>query len=561
MAAQNYTLPVTKMAYVDKRYPTTNYSGGEVAHVGRNNYFNSSDQYISRPIETYLFASGFPSLEGLILTNLKLHFTMVSGTNSEAIKFGLLALDEPFDESSVTYDTRPDWWTPWGSYYAPESGVIDLSINSAVYSDIKSNGLGLEAGGGPIVVDVAVYTHLASDSANRPYFTFTITESIPSAIPIRPLKTFVDVLKDTVFTWEYVNAAGGKQKSFELQISTDGTNWSALASGTTATTSVIVPAGTLSASDKYWRVKVVSENDAVSPWSDAVEIRVIASPTCILGMITVSPQPHVSWTCDGQIGYQVKCGDYDSGVRYGTTKDFDCPVVLPDGEAVIMVRTQGAYSLWSQWSSQTITVQNIPGDLITLTIFPTHRARLAWSGGSGGTCYVLRDGVPIAKPEGATYTDEFALGKHTYQIIELLDDGYYTMSNEVTATLVTPNSVISLVSAPSWQDLLYSLDPHPTFSESHAATVALVHYVGREYPVAERSPFKDRSLSFDVAFKTQAAAADFEALLGQTVCYKTKIGRMIIGILSTASVETDRWYSKYSCTINATDYQEAIAYD
>ena len=562
MSAQNYTLPITKMAYVDKRYPTTNYSGGTFVHIGKNNYWdNSSNQYITRPIYAYLFAAGFPNLEGLLLTNLKLHYTMVPGTKTDGVKIAPFALDGQFNESGVTYNARPSSWTPWVSSYDPETGVIELSLNATVYSDIRENGIGFEAVGLPSVADVSIYTYLASDPANRPYFTYTITESIPSAVPVSPMKKFVDVLNDNTFIWEYVNAAGGNQKSFELQISSDGTNWRALASGTTSLTSVIVPRNTLTASDKYWRVRVVSENNAVSPWSSAVEIKVVAAPSVMINVNTQSPRPLVSWTCDGQLGYRVICGENDSGVMYGTTKNYQCPIYLPDGEHEISVQTQGNYSLWSQPSNQIITVQNVPGEQISLTVYPTHRAKLAWSGGQGSDFYILRDGIPIAKTDANTYTDEFVIGKHSYQVLEALADGNYTLSNTVTATMRPEHTIISRVPQAAWQDISLSRETHKAFTESHTATVVMVHYAGRKLPVPEKSEFVDQTLSFTVAFRTQKDAAAFEELLGEIVCYKTPIGRMMIGVLAGYTVDTDRWFSQYSCTITKTDYREVIAYD
>ncbi|MPM96999.1 hypothetical protein SDC9_144170 [bioreactor metagenome] len=173
----------------------------------------------------------------------------------------------------------------------------------------------------------------------------------------------------------------------------------------------------------------------------------------------------------------------------------------------------------------------------------------------------MRDGVPIARTEDTSYTDEFAIGRHIYQVIEQLADDNYTLSNERTVILRAPYAMISPVELAAWQNLKYSLEQSPTVGESHSGTAVLVHYVGRKYPVAETSEFEDSTLTFDVAFKTQEDEKTFQALLGEIVCYKNKLGRMIIGLLSGVSVESDRWYSKCSCTISATDFQEEIEYE
>jgi hypothetical protein len=555
MAAQNYTLPITKMAYVNKQYPSTNYSGSDRVTVGRHydgNYVKYAQLY------AYLFAEGFPSLVGVTLTNLKLNF---NGTNEEGIYIGFYGPVDPWTESAVCWNNRPYDSMVASDILPTGKHSIGLSVGASGYENLRQFGVCIHDSGGTFNAEMQIYSHLAADPANRPYFSYTITESIPSAVPVSPMKKFVDVLADNTFIWEYVNAAGGVQKSYVIETSDDGTIWNHYFVGTTSETSVVIPAGSLSPTMKYWRVKVVSEFDAQSPWSSAIEVKVVAAPVCMLNTVSESPRPHISWICEGQLGYQVKIGSYDSGVVYGTTKDFYCPIFIPDGEAIISVRTQGAYSLWSQWSSQTITVLNVPGDAITLSIFPTHKAKLSWSGGEGNDFYVLRDGVPIAHTDENTYTDQFSIGKHSYRVMEKLADGNYTLSNTVTATLLPDCPIISPVAAAAWQVLKYSREQHRTFTESHAATVALVQYQGRKYPVLEKSEFESKTLSFDVTFKTQSDAEAFEALMGKVVCYKTKIGRMIIGVLAGFSVDTDRWFSAYSCTITATDYQEAIAYE
>jgi hypothetical protein len=559
MPSQDYVLPITKMAYINKQYPSVNYSGSDRVTVGRHydaNYVKYAQMH------AYMLAEGLPDLVGVTLTNLKLNFTLVSGTNEEGIYVGFYAPYDPWSETAVCWNNRPLYQSAIASDIIPTGKhSISLNVGTSLYNAIRQYGASIQDSGGAFNAEMQIYSHLATDPANRPYFSFTITESIPSAVPVTPMKTFVDVTADTLFMWEYINAAGGVQKSYEIEISPDGTNWESLSSGITPETSVIVPANTMSASDRYWRVKVVSENDAESPWSSAVEIKAVASPTCMLGVVTETPRPNVSWICEGQIGYQVKIGSYDSGVQFGTTKEFRCPIYLSDGEYEVSVRVQGAYSLWSQWSSQTITVENVPGDAIVLIGFPSHHARLSWSGGGDGDFYILRDGVPIGKTDANEYTDSFVIGKHSYQVLEQLADGNYTLSNKVTMTLVAPNNMISPVSAAVWQDLKYSLDKSPTFGESHAQTGAFIHYAGRKYPVFESSGFEDKTLSFTVAFKTQKEATEFGQLLGQTVCYKSKIGRMIIGILDSYSVETNRRYSQYSFTIKQTDYREEIAYE
>ncbi len=559
MAVQSYNYPITKAAYVDQKRPTSNFSGGDKLTFGTGET-DSSGNVTSK--YAYLFAAGLPDITGLVLYDAQVHYTLSDGTPASTDRVVFRdAKNVEWEEASICWDNKPPTNSGMGGTTYPITGIAQFgAILSYEYANLRSKGFRIEKLYGPNQ-DFKIWSHLASNSAFRPYITLVLSDSVPIATPKSPLKRFVVPSEDTLFAWDFANAVGGVQKSYIIEVSSDATTWSALSSGTTDETSVVVPANTLQTTDRYWRVKVVSEYDVESEWSAVVEIMIVAAPICSIGAVVETARPEVSWTSDLQQAFQVKFGSIDSGTVYGTQKSYKCPAYLPDGEYTISVRTQSSIGLWSRWSEQTITVENTPGTDIILSVYASHHARLSWTGGDGGVFYVLRDGVPIVKTEETSFTDELAIGRHTYQVLEQLADDDYTLSNERTVILRAPCAMITPVSVVAWQSLKYSLEQSPTVGESHSGTAVLVHYVGRKYPVAETSEFEDSTLTFDVAFKTQDDEKSFQALIGQIVCYKNKLGRMIIGLLSGISVESDRWYSKCSCTISATDFQEEIDYE
>lgn len=464
--------------------------------------------------------------------------------------------ESPWDPNTVNYNNKPNFTklTTWRNIYPP--------VTESIYEKIRQYGIVVYIELPDTAVSSSIVGYSSMNSPNlAPWVTFALFDSIPIVTPVAPMRKFVDALADVTFEWNYSNEYADVQKSYVLQVSADGVSWTELSSETTSETFVVIPAGTLTSTMKYWRVKVTSLYDFESEWSAATQIVVTSPSVCILSAVTSTPRPIASWSCEGQQAFQARFGDYETDTIYGTEKTYQCPIYLADGAYTVSVRTQGTNGLWSQWSSQTITVQNVAGTAIGLGIFATHRAKLTWSGGENGTYYVLRDGVPIAKTTESSYTDQFVIGKHTYQVLEQLADGNYTLSNEATATMMPDHAIISPVTEASWQDINLSRESHRSFTESHTNTITLIHYVGRTLPVAEDSGFIDKTMTFDVAFRNQKDAAAFEALRGKIVCCKTKIGRMIIGVLSGYSVDTDRWFSQYNCTITATDYQEAISYE
>lgn len=548
-------------AYVSEDAPNTNYHGGtlDYAAVAPNN--------THRKIIFCRFP-GMLSSDGKIIgsgTNIKngsvgVFFPYTAGdTVGSQATLSLAVAEGSWDYRTVTFNNRPSFTVIYNTNGASNFGAIP--VTQAQYEKIRQNGVVIIATPDAYITNLCSFGLKSAFSTSKPSLSVCLFDSVPIVTPIAPLRRFIDALDNVTFEWTYSNEYADSQKSYALEISTDGVSWTELSAAETSATSVIIPAGTLASNVQYWRIKVVSQSDFESAWSAAIQIIVTSPSVCILSAVTSTPRPIVSWSCEGQQAFQARFGDYETKAIYGTTKTYQCPIYLDDGTYIVSVRTQGSNGLWSQWSSQTITVQNVPGDAITLGIFATHRAKLTWSGGENGTYYVLRDGVPIAKTTENTYTDQFVIGKHTYQVLEQLADGNYTLSNEATATMLPDHAIISPVPLANWQDVNLSRESHKSFTESHTNTIALVHYVGRALPSMEDSGFVDKTMTFDVVFRTQKDAAAFEALRGKIVCCKTKIGRMIIGVLSGYTVDTDRWYSQYSCTITATDYLEAIVYE
>lgn len=553
MGYTQYNITSNATAYVDQDNPNANYHTGELLYAAE------SPGGIHRKYAFIKFPN-MPDMAGKMIGTLpskkdgRIVFDIQSASSDGPKWWGYC--ESPWDMNTVNYNNKPSY-TRLATY---PSGVQDPypPVTESIYEKIRQYGIVI---GVDSPISPFTYSCYSMNSAQAPSVSFTLFDSIPIVTPIAPLRKFIDALADTTFEWIYSNEYADSQKSYVIQISADGVSWTELSAEETSATSVVIPAGTLTYTTKYWRIKVVSQYDFESEWSAAVQIVVTSPSVCILSSVTSSPRPVVTWSCEGQQAFQARFGDYETGSIFSTSKTYKCPIYLEDGIHTVSVQTQGTNGLWSQWVSQTITVENVPGDAIVLIGFPSHHARLSWSGGGDGDFYILRDGVPIGKTDANEYTDSFVIGKHSYQVLEQFSDENYTMSNKVTMTLVASNNMISPVSAAAWQDLKYSLDKSPTFGESHAQTGALIHYAGRKYPVFESSGFEDKTLSFTVAFKTQKEATEFGQLLGQTVCYKSKIGRMIVGVLDSYSVETNRRYSQYSFTIKQTDYREEIAYE
>lgn len=185
----------------------------------------------------------------------------------------------------------------------------------------------------------------------------TDTEGIATAIS--PNGTYVDASEPVRFSWNYATETGAAQSAYDLQIKTASADWTTIASDSTQDTFCDVPTGTLPGGSIQWRVRGYNQTNDAGPWSAALPAVVIAAPDAPeIWATQVSPRPTVAWSAVGQVAYELRFGQHETGVLFGTDKTAKCPVYLADGPTQISVRVQNDYGLWSPWASTTVTVAN-----------------------------------------------------------------------------------------------------------------------------------------------------------------------------------------------------------
>lgn len=185
----------------------------------------------------------------------------------------------------------------------------------------------------------------------------TDTEGVATAIS--PNGTYVDASEPVRFTWNYATETGTAQSAYDLQIKTASADWTTIASDSASDTFCDVPTGTLPGGSIQWRVRGYNQTGTAGPWSAALPAVVIAAPDAPeIWATQVSPRPTVAWSAVGQVAYELRFGQHETGVLFGTDKTAKCPVYLADGATQISVRVQNDYGLWSPWSSTTVNVAN-----------------------------------------------------------------------------------------------------------------------------------------------------------------------------------------------------------
>lgn len=396
------------------------------------------------------------------------------------------------------------------------------------------------------------------------WLTITLQDEKSTAVPISPVNDIVDKNADAVFRWAHVITTGTPQTKAELQISDNGTVWTALATVTGADTYYTAAAGSIETGTHFWRVRTYNGDGVASDWSSAAEFICVGTPDAPVILVqSATPRPSVSWQTTEQQAYQVEIdGVYASGTRFGTGKTWKAPFYLADGSYTVRVRVQNEYGFWSPWGTAALPVTNVPGSAIALLAAGGIEAVLSWTLGSFDYYLVYRDGVAIAKVTEPGYTDAASIGTVSYQVRGCYDNSdNYSLSEAVEVTVSTDKVRLYDVERGEWLHFLYDSSAHRSTGLSLSQDIQYVQLSGHTYPVAERSEFKSRALRITCVCADDAERQSLRALLGHLTCCKTPEGNMTIGYPASLSESSDDFFSTYSFTIEQIDRKEEIDLD
>lgn len=400
------------------------------------------------------------------------------------------------------------------------------------------------------------------------WLTVTTTEPKPATKIISPKDTIVDGSTGAPFAWEYIITSGTPQYAFELQKSTDGTEWTTLVAKTvSAETSTIVPAASLTGGDMYWRVRVYNNDDVASEWSDPAKVLVVAAPAAP-GIVITSDAPRFSirWSAADQQGYEVAVDGVTVLSRYGTVSTYTYDDWLKDGSHTVAVRVQNKYSLWSEWSTAALPILNTSGATIVLGAKAAPVPQIRITSNRYDYYVVYRSGKRVAKVKPGiltTFTDNFANGENTYIVRGGYDeDGNYGESAEITVT--AGYDTLTLYDTVSGKRLRLVGAKRQTretnLTISRNAT--LTHYSGAQLPTAETGQQRDRRYQFECAFSTRDErknAEALEAMLGHIVCVCDQYGTALVGIASSARVTVSQFMYSYTVSVDEVDFDEVTA--
>lgn len=366
---------------------------------------------------------------------LYLHGIGLVSTWPYGLTFWAYSLAEPFDETTVTYNTAPGTTNPYWRPFAKASTEKSWSSGNAMYSSAMwlwyKNGISVDE----------INTLDTAMSNNRPYMLVTYRDNDVTATlsGLSPASGYVPKGSANVFSWALTRSGACLE---EVKATSTIFRWRAGRSGTINTIAcgtaqkVTVPAGTFTTNDIQWSVSVTlnTGETVTSDWItlSTAEAASTAKPISPSGIVidatianrfswqhiisTGTPQSKadMQWSADGTTWntlatvtgenqyYDVPANTFTSGTKYWRVRTYN---------------TDGTASAWSDKAEFiAINAPSAPSIVIQST---GPRPRITWQT-SEQEAYQLTMSSGYAS--GTVYGTEKAWRSPVY-----LSDGSYTV--------------------------------------------------------------------------------------------------------------------------------------
>lgn len=398
-------------------------------------------------------------------------------------------------------------------------------------------------------------TKVTSDTIN-----VSTLDTLSTPVAVSPAGEYMDdAVQGITFVWQHANVTGTAQAGWELSYSADsGASYTVLASANNADNSYQAAAGTFSSGVIYWRVRTKNTDGAFGSYSGAAIFAIRRAPLApVISYYDNKPLAKMRWQAKEQDGYEVAVDGISLGVRYGTGKEWQSDEVLADGTHILSVRIYNSYGDVSPWAECEVKVKNQPGSAVNCQAESLWgEVQLRWDGGTG---YILRDGVLIAKGEDGQYMDRTSAQEHKYIVRVFGEDGYYTDSAPVRAAPSVPYAAIGLLNGNEWLALKYATS-YQNYTKSTSLGGTYQQYWGKKLPVWHDAGNQVVTHTIAYALKTTDELEKLRGLAGKVVVYKDHAGHLAIGVFKDLQENRDHGCTPLSLSITETQ-QEAVKYD
>lgn len=572
MAQHTIQIPIDKITYVDYDYPQTNFMSTTPAKAGGANHY-IPDIYRPNKYIVARYKPEMPSGKKYVKTDAYLYSVgpVASGVSLSHHIGASINWDFPiFDQFSRGITSRGVLLN-----IPNNAWIIIPGLNGAldIYSTFAiSVSTGLETS-----PELWVNSNVAA--TNKPYILVTYEDAPPlKPVVISPDNEYINNSQIIRLNWEFKTSHGGIQKSFLVQWRKKGNvNWTELAE-VTSNNYCDVPADTFPNGDIEWRVKTTNIYDEESPYSDILTFYAIGQPATPSVFVTPSARPTVLWVSSEQQLWQLQILQednltFDTGNMPGTLVfTYKIPIFLEDNVYSAKVRTRNEYGLWSDWGEYLFIVDTIKPEKPNLEIFVDFKHHLlvkleyetpkALIYRKNGDNFIL-----LAETTEKIYKDYAAASGvlHEYYIRAVANDDSFNDSDIKKGRINLKRAVIHQVDKPeTLLELKYRLTTGKGRTLGHSNQKELVWLEGREYPVVEKSGFKESNIDLNYFILSNDIKNFLKLADAEVILYRDETGKKVYGTIGELQhIEMFRknmlGYDT-TLTIRRIDYKEGVNY-
>lgn len=467
-----------------------------------------------------------------------------------------------WDYNAYGYCADPSWGQASATFYWKKS----TDVNYTAVSAGTSKSVTIPANTFSTNDTISWYVEGTDDegtTTQTEVFSFSTSASSAVATVVSPLNTVEDGSAPITFKWQIISDDGqpaSRVRAMWKLPAEDESSWRTLVDANEAITSYDAPGGTIQAGEIQWKVQAFNVDGVEGAWSEGTFI-CVAAPNPVGGLnATNVPYSTVTWQSGEQQAYQISADGTVVKKAFGAdVYSYTFTEPLDDGTHEISVIVQGIYGYWSQPVTVTVSIQNVPGDVVVLQGETGIDAVLSWDTSSTvSDFYVYRDGMNIGHTNSTAFYDKMSLGSHSYFVRNKLTDGNYTQSNTVVVTSEVKGTFISLFNDNNWLEITQSENSASEQSYNYNRQYSLNHYSGAVYPVLELSPFENLYGSYDFACKDYATAKAFETFRGKEVIIKSRGDVVMVGAMVSLSSHYGDFINGYTFNIQRIHVEDYI---
>lgn len=473
----------------------------------------------------------------------------IDWTKSQTITFGTDLIDNIDEQYTVASGTFYYKQSSAGSYTSKSFTGDSVTLAANTFSSGKT---------------YDAYADLVLDDGTTCTYQFSQISTTDSTGTCSIISPNNEVLYgDITFRWNYSNPSGTAQKSYDLQISADGSTWTTIKSQIVSAETIATYVQSTSGAT-YWRVRGYNQNNVAGEWSSpGYYINNIPPDAPTITSVSGSGRQTVAWSASSQNAYQVQVVNssgeivFDSGEVYSTVMTCLVNEYLPNDVYAFKVRIATSIGGWSEWASMSKTI-SAPLSAPSFTLSSSDECVIITVADSNtyDFYYVLRNGVLIGKTT-TFINDYFVAGSAEYEVIGVKssDDKYGYSFQSITFhpahnQIVTEGGEVILVN----RRLNERAFPQKSISPKYAA----YDYLGEDRP---SHVFVDgfRKGSFTVAMYDKSGTA--EDLLGEPVFFNTTAGWGDWCVVTAINRREMLFGNETTITLDLTSNPERIEYD